>query len=43
MKGVYICGGVVLIFFLVLIFSVLRAAARKVPPLPEKEASDDGE
>jgi len=41
MKGAFICGGVVLICFLVLIFSVLRAAAREVPPLPEKEASDE--
>lgn len=40
MKAVFICLGAVAIVFLVLVFCVLKSAAREVPPLPE-EANDD--
>lgn len=33
----YICGGVVLIVFLVFVFCIMKAAAREVPPAPEEK------
>lgn len=37
MKGAFICGGAVLIVFLVFVYCILRAAGREVPPPPEEK------
>jgi len=37
MKIFYICGGALLIVFLVFVFCIMKAAAREVPPPPEEK------
>lgn len=37
MKIFYICGGALVIVFLVFVFCIMKAAAREVPPAQEEK------